>query len=320
MLHRGDEAGAKAAYRAALAADPTHENACRNLGTVLRDRGDEAGAEAVFRAAVAAAPQSAWVHFNLGKFLWERWWGGERHERRVYPPVFAGAPDPRRRDQDDAEAALRAAIALEPQCARAHTLLGELLDHLVRDRAGAEAAFRAAVAADPQGTAARISLGKFLHEGEESYSAAEAVFRAAIALDPHCAEAHNCLGDLLLDWANDHDDGGDDDAADGAKRGFADDAKGAFCAAIEACKRRPQPKRHIVEALIGLAGIYEDSPHFADGARAVATYQAALKYDPENATAQEALDGLLNPAGDEAYGGEYGDDEDDEYGDDMTRW
>jgi Flp pilus assembly protein TadD len=122
----GDKAGAEAAFRAAIAADPQHATAHSNLGILLGwDRGDWAGAEAAFRAAIAADPQYASAHSNLGAVLHNR---GRRGR---------------------AEAAYRAAIAADPQHADAHSNLGILLEQR-GDKAGAEAAYRAAIAADPQ--------------------------------------------------------------------------------------------------------------------------------------------------------------------------
>ena len=68
----GDKAGAEAAYRAAIAADPQHTDAHYNLGVVLNERGDKAGAEAAYRAAIAADPQLAQAHCNLGVIMGER--------------------------------------------------------------------------------------------------------------------------------------------------------------------------------------------------------------------------------------------------------
>ena len=65
--------GAKAAYRAAIAADPGHANAHNNLGILLETvRKDFDGAAAAYRAAIAADPGHVRAHKNLGKLLSNR--------------------------------------------------------------------------------------------------------------------------------------------------------------------------------------------------------------------------------------------------------
>ena len=65
LNERGNKAGAEAAFRAAIAADPQctqHANAHGKLGVLLMQRGDKAGGEAALRAAIAADPQHASAH------------------------------------------------------------------------------------------------------------------------------------------------------------------------------------------------------------------------------------------------------------------
>lgn len=60
----GDRAGAKQAYRRALALDPACADAYLNLGALLCEDGDCDEAVALFDAAVARCPGEALLHFN----------------------------------------------------------------------------------------------------------------------------------------------------------------------------------------------------------------------------------------------------------------
>jgi predicted CXXCH cytochrome family protein len=66
---RGDAAGAQAAYRAALALDPTSIEARINLADLLRAVGDETQSQAVLREGLARDPKAAALHYALGLAL-----------------------------------------------------------------------------------------------------------------------------------------------------------------------------------------------------------------------------------------------------------
>lgn len=68
-LENSDSAGAIDAYRAAIAADPTHVDARINLGRLLHDTGRLAQAENVYREAIAACGNDAILLFNFGVLL-----------------------------------------------------------------------------------------------------------------------------------------------------------------------------------------------------------------------------------------------------------
>jgi len=88
----GDLVGAKAAFCAAIAADPGYAHAHHNLGTMLlNDLKDVEGAEEAFRSAIAADPKHVEALNNLGTLLITQ-----------------------RNDLDGAEAAFRAVVALDP--------------------------------------------------------------------------------------------------------------------------------------------------------------------------------------------------------------
>jgi predicted CXXCH cytochrome family protein len=66
---RGDVQGARAAFEAALALDPTSVEARVNLADLNRSLGDEAQAQAVLRAGIARTPKAAALHYALGLSL-----------------------------------------------------------------------------------------------------------------------------------------------------------------------------------------------------------------------------------------------------------
>jgi tetratricopeptide (TPR) repeat protein len=105
-LEAADPAGARDAYRRALALDPGHADAHLNLGRLLHEAGDPAAAEEHYRAAVARRPEDATAAFNLGVALQD-----------------LGRPE-------EAVGAYRRAIAADPACADAYFNLAGLYDEL----------------------------------------------------------------------------------------------------------------------------------------------------------------------------------------------
>jgi len=96
----------------------------------------------------------------------------------------------------DAEAAYRAALALNPHLAVAHAGLGDALNGQ-RRFAEAETACREAIRLDPSLTAARAGLGRALC-GTKRFADAEAACREAIRLNPGFALSHAVLGLALF--------------------------------------------------------------------------------------------------------------------------
>ena len=74
----GDKAGAEAAYRAAIAADPQLVRAHGNLGCILGERGDLAGAARSFAAALKI--DSSFANAKAGLQLALRMLKEERRE------------------------------------------------------------------------------------------------------------------------------------------------------------------------------------------------------------------------------------------------
>ncbi|MBA3997623.1 MAG: hypothetical protein C0489_02845 [Candidatus Accumulibacter sp.] len=136
-LAAGDEAGAEAAFRSALAIDPDCAEAHGNLGFVLEARGALEEAEACYRRSLALDPALPDIQINLAMLL-----AGRRR--------FA-----------EAEAACREAIALAPEWPHVWTDTGILYACLKRE-AEAEACYRKALMLDAGNAGARFNLSYLL--------------------------------------------------------------------------------------------------------------------------------------------------------------
>lgn len=104
-----------------------------------------------------------------------------------------------------AEASARAAVALGPQDARAHYVLGYVLGERLGRFEEALVPLRAATAAAPDDPGAWLQLGRALEETarsrEDAATRAQArdAYERALALDPRSVEATYRLGRLLID-------------------------------------------------------------------------------------------------------------------------
>ncbi|QQS46436.1 MAG: tetratricopeptide repeat protein [Acidobacteriota bacterium] len=98
---------------------------------------------------------------------------------------------------DEAEAAFRKAIQIDPNNAFAWNNLGNLLSDLKRfDEA--EAAYRKAIEINPNYTSAWHNLGNLLSDLKR-FDEAEVAYRKALEINPNYAYAWNWLGNLLSD-------------------------------------------------------------------------------------------------------------------------
>jgi tetratricopeptide (TPR) repeat protein len=172
LRDKKDVAGAEAAFRKAIALDPTFANAHNNLGAVLCDvKRDYDGAIACFRTAIELDPKDAKAHANLGVAL-----GGKGQV-------------------DEAIACYKKAIELDPKDANAHVSLGIALAGK-RRLDEAIACFRKTIELDPKYAKAHYNLGNALY-GKGQVDEAIACFRRAIELNPEDANAHANLGYAL---------------------------------------------------------------------------------------------------------------------------
>jgi protein O-GlcNAc transferase len=148
---------------------------------VCAKTGDIGGAIMVLRQIIDALPQFAEARYNLGLNLWSRY----KHSEGIR----------QKQDLDDAAAALRAAIQLEPRDPRFHIAFGQLLAE-TQDLGGAVERLRTAVELAPDAAENAYNLGLALRlKGD--LGAAEAQLRTAIRKDPRHALAHRALGLIL---------------------------------------------------------------------------------------------------------------------------
>jgi tetratricopeptide (TPR) repeat protein len=164
---------AAAAYRRALALDPELEWVRDRLAAFDDEREIEAAVE-VPATAVAAVADEAWEQVTLAKKHYE--------------------PQGR---YDEAEAAYRRAISINPRYAMAWAFLGDLLrDHGERYEE-AEAAYRKVSELDPHNAWPWARLAELLHDRLGRYGEAEAGYRHALEIAPDDSWLHGKLGQLL---------------------------------------------------------------------------------------------------------------------------
>ena len=165
---RGDLAFAEAHWRAALLRNPNDPLAPRALSDIAQQTGRYEEAAQLLRSFAESPPE----YSNLGVSL-------EALGRH-----------------DEAEAAYRQAVSIDPNFASAHFNLGNLLQKQGRD-IDAEEAFRAALALRPDYGKAWNGLGQVLqHQGR--LQDALGAFRNAAQCEPASAVVHCNLGTLLF--------------------------------------------------------------------------------------------------------------------------
>jgi serine/threonine-protein kinase len=136
-----------------------------------------AEAVALLRRAQQYYPADFWINLSLAQALWEL--------------------DPRsKQGLGEAIGYYRAAVALRPANAPAHTGLGVALYHQGHVAEGI-AEFRKAIALDPKLAPAHSDLGLAMEE-QGDVAGAIAEHKKALALDPNDASAHNNLGLALF--------------------------------------------------------------------------------------------------------------------------
>jgi len=243
-LGRLDEADA--AYQRAIALEPGFAQAYVGLAHCARRRGDHPTALTHFLAAAEAAPERAVRHFDVGDEL--------RALGRL----------------DEAEAAYRRAIALEPGFAQAHAGLG----HCARcrgDRLAALARFSAAAEAAPEQAVRHLDVGDDLRELGR-LEEAETAYERAVALDAGNAPAR--LGLALCKRA---------------RRDFA----GAMADLLELRTRHPG----LQAVRLNFAGLLLETGQLDEAAQ---EYRAVLTHEPGNMGALLGLGYCARARGDRA--------------------
>lgn len=115
--------------------------------------------------------------------------------KRLY--LLKARADRLRNEGDEALAACRKALELDPAYAEAHLLIGDILKFDAKRRDEAIAAYKAAVKADPRLFAALEGLGEVLVYAKDEKKAEE-VFRQAMELDPQKTVGRFPLGRMLV--------------------------------------------------------------------------------------------------------------------------
>jgi arylsulfatase A-like enzyme/Tfp pilus assembly protein PilF len=209
------------AYQRALSIDPEHRGATFNLALAYKNAGRADEARAGFERAVALDPRDGRAQFQLADLAMRR---GEFHVAEATltkalahevdrPPflVKLGECYIELKRWDDADRALRAALAERGDIERAHYDLALVLEAR-GDTQGAIAEYEAELARGPSYSAA-FNLGR-LHSRTGRPREAARRFQEAAAANPAFAPAHLYLAKALLD-------SGDLDAAqDAALRGL----------------------------------------------------------------------------------------------------
>jgi Tfp pilus assembly protein PilF len=167
----------------------------------------------------------------------------------------------------EAEAALREALRIDPQLAQAHSNLGNLLAEQGRPEE-AEEAYREALRIDPQDAKVYSNLGHLLTKQGRPVEA-EAALREALRIDPQDTKAHSNLGILL------------------AEQGRLAEAEEAYREAL-----RINPQNAEGHYNLGVLLVRQGRPVEAEEA-----YRGALRIDPQDAEGHYNLGVLLAEQG-----------------------
>lgn len=209
IAYRGEKfQDAAKRYRKAIEAraPEKYPEALLNLGLALRALGDDAGAAAAYRDALAARPGYAEAMFNLGSLELSRnpaeadqWFAKAVETDPGYAEAWfnRGLLAGRASDVAGAELAYRKAIAVRPSYKEAHLNLGALLARAGRYEEAIEEN-RAVLRADPDSAKAWFNLGR-AWSGLEKPKEAAAAYRRAVELDEDYGAAWLNLGVVLAD-------------------------------------------------------------------------------------------------------------------------
>jgi len=175
-----DYEGAIKEFREAIRLEPDNAEALGNLGVALGNTGDYDGAVAAYKAALDKRP-------------------GYEHARRSLANdlVRLGRRARARKQHDEAVAAAREAIDVQPQNAGAHLELGLALAEAGEIDSAVEA-LKQATRLDRDSARAHMSLGVLLANETEDADGALAEFEEVIRIEPGNAEARANMGIVLI--------------------------------------------------------------------------------------------------------------------------
>lgn len=118
-------------------------------------------------------------------------------DHKIY--YYKAKADEMRGAKEEAIAASRKALEIDPSFGEAYLIIGDALKYDEKRRAEAEAAYRAAVKANPKLVEGFVSLGEDLLNNKEDEKGAEENFRKAMELDPERMAGRFELGRLMVE-------------------------------------------------------------------------------------------------------------------------
>ncbi|MCU1288191.1 MAG: repeat-containing protein, partial [Acidobacteria bacterium] len=208
--------------------------------------------------------------------------------------LYKAKADQMRGAKEEAIAASRKAIEIDPSFAEAYMVIGDTLQYDEKRRDEAEAAYRTAVKVDPNLVNAFVSLGKNLLYNKKDEKGAEENFRKAMKLDAKQMTGRFELGRLMvkqnrLKEAREIWEGRTTDE-DKTFPNFIDVLQRAerFQKATDALAQKPNDPETLVE--MGNA-VMEGDSWVVDGRqeKAIVHFQKALNIKPDFAAAQYAI-------------------------------
>jgi serine/threonine-protein kinase len=252
------------------------------LAHVLKKDGERDRADRVLQLAARRHPNDYWVHRELA---------------RVRSPQ-AGSSSDEFPDPESAVRHLTAAIAIRPESATAHCMLGLALVSRGRTDEGL-AECREAIRLKPDVPHLHNNYGTVLCDAAGDYRAAEGAFREAIRLDPGLAVARANLGNALLregkfDQAvangREATQLGPTDGRNHALLGSALRAQGKPSEAADAFREAIRLKPDLAGAYVGLGGAMRDMGRLEEG---VTAFRAAVRLNPNDAGSYSDMGDML---------------------------
>jgi tetratricopeptide (TPR) repeat protein len=198
LWYSGAREKAIAELRASVRLDPGSAGGHAFLGMALLETGDLPGARASLQLAMALSPAMAAVYVDLG-VVFLREGKLEQGLGQLEAGLNVPAPVPPTPSWDAAIAALRQALALNPQhqaAPESHNVLGLMLGRKGAPGDEVVAAFRAAIKMRPDYPEAHNNLGLVLIQSGKDDEGIAAL-REAVRLAPAYAEARTNLGAAL---------------------------------------------------------------------------------------------------------------------------